>query len=77
MTKKISDFGFERADEQKLNRIAEQLSLMADMSRSDVFIDCVDASGRIFVVAQARPKDAPSVYEGDIAGEEALEENDA
>ena len=76
MTKKFSDFGFERADEQKLNRIAEQLSLMADMSRSDVFIDCVDASGRIFVVAQARPKDAPSVYEGDIAGEEALEENE-
>ncbi|AJY75202.1 sensor histidine kinase [Paenibacillus beijingensis] len=60
-----------------IERLAEQLPMMAELSRADVFIDCLskDGGGAI-VVAQSRPSAAPSLYARDIVGEAALEVNE-
>lgn len=67
----------EETDIAVVERLAEQLPVMAELSRADVFIDCLGKDGgSAIVVAQGRPSSAPSLYARDIVGEAALERNE-
>ncbi|MHB1630321.1 MAG: sensor histidine kinase [Bacilli bacterium] len=68
----------EEADIEELVKTAEQLQVMADVSGSDVFIDCL-CKGRpdhAIVVAQAKPKTARSLYSEYIVGQLILRDNE-
>ncbi|MEH7520211.1 histidine kinase N-terminal domain-containing protein, partial [Priestia megaterium] len=56
-------------DIQKIDEVAKNLPLIADLNRANVFIDCLTKEGQhAVVVAEAAPETAPSVYERPVAG---------
>lgn len=61
----------------QLERVAKSLQLIADVSQSDVFIDCLtrDASSAL-VIAQARPATFPSMYQTSVVGQLAYSHNE-
>lgn len=52
----------------QLTAIAAQIPLMAELSGADVFIDCADRAGSLFVAAHGRPSTVESSYEGSVVG---------
>lgn len=52
------------------------LQAYADLSRGDMFIDCMDRAGCALVVAQARPQFQGSRYETSVLGMPALRQNE-
>lgn len=57
--------------------LARHLQLIADVSRSDVFIDCPLADKSMaLVVAEAHPATAPSLYQRPVAGQLAFSHNE-
>ena len=55
-------------DIAQLSAAAKQLPLMAELSGADVFIDCADRDGRLFVAAQSAPSTASSSYAASVVG---------
>ncbi|MFC6454549.1 sensor histidine kinase [Paenibacillus vulneris] len=57
--------------------MARHLQLIADVSQSDVFIDCpLPDAGTALVVAQAHPATAPSLYKTSVIGQLAYAHNE-
>ena len=56
--------------------MAKLLPAIADIEESDVFIDCLMASGDSLVVAEAKPTKVPSAYKGSVVGMIATKENE-
>ena len=72
------EIDLEAGDIEELANTAEQLQVMADVSGSDVFIDCL-CKGRLdqaVVVAQAKPNTARSLYSEYIVGQIILRDNE-
>jgi two-component system, sensor histidine kinase PdtaS len=69
--------GLSLEDRRLLEEVSEQLQLWADLSQSDVFIDCLllelDAA---IVVAEAHPENGKSLYRLPVIGEIAWKENE-
>lgn len=62
---------------QTIKEMAAQLQLIADVSESDVFIDCPLADkGSALVVAEAHPSSAPSLYKTSVVGQYAFAQNE-
>ncbi|SKC37919.1 sensor histidine kinase [Maledivibacter halophilus] len=64
-------------DIEKLEKIAQNLQLIADLLEADIFIDCMtkDPNAAI-VVAEAKPFDYPSMYQHSVVGEFAFRKNE-
>ncbi|WP_028552840.1 sensor histidine kinase [Paenibacillus sp. UNC451MF] len=57
--------------------LARHLQLIADVSQSDVFIDCpLPDTGTALVIAQAHPVTAPSLYKTSVVGQLAYAHNE-
>lgn len=65
------------SDIEQLERVAKQIQLMADLSRADVFIDCMTReNGIAVVVAEAKPFFYQSHYKETVVGEFAYRHNE-
>lgn len=65
------------SDIQKLEKISENLPIVADLVRADVFIDCVTSDpNAAIVVAEAKPTTYTSMYEYSVVGELAYRKNE-
>ena len=61
----------------KLEEVEAALQQIADLTGSDVFIDCLDRpGGTALVVAHAQPSGACSAYRGTVLGQAALREKE-
>ncbi|WP_300671335.1 histidine kinase N-terminal domain-containing protein [Desulfoluna sp.] len=59
-------------DIAKLTSVAENLSIIADCTGADIFIDCITRDpDEAVVVAQAKPNSRDSLYAGSVVGEMA------
>jgi len=66
-----------REDAGRIEELAGSLQLIADVSQSDVFIDCPTADpGVALVVAQAHPQTFPSLYRTSVVGQFAYARNE-
>jgi len=66
-----------REDAERIEELARSLQLIADVSQSDVFIDCPTADpGAALVVAQAHPRTFPSLYRTSVVGQFAHAHNE-
>lgn len=65
------------SDIHRLENIAANLPIIADLVKADVFIDCMtrDPNAAI-VVAEAKPSTYPSMYQYTVVGELALRQNE-
>jgi len=64
-------------DIQRLEDIARDLPLIADLLQADIFIDCMSKDSNIaIVVAEAKPSNSPSMYQQSVVGEFALRKNE-
>lgn len=63
-------------DIARLEQTESQLTLMAELTGADVFIDCMTKDGTVMVVAQARPSTVSSAYQQDVVGHYAQPENE-
>lgn len=62
---------------RSIEDLARSLQLIADVSQSDVFIDCPTADPRAaLVVAQAQPSTFPSLYKTTVVGQLAYARNE-
>lgn len=62
------------AEIEKISEITKNLSLIADLSKANVFIDCLTKEGRnAIVVAEGIPKTVKSVYRDPVVGKFAYE----
>lgn len=65
------------ADIQKLEEVSQIVPTIAELVRTDVFIDCLTSDSDIaVVVAQASPLSCKSIYGGSVVGELALMRNE-
>lgn len=59
---------------EKISEVTKNLSLIADLSKANVFIDCLTTEGkRAVVVAEGIPKTVKSVYREPVVGKFAYE----
>lgn len=65
------------ADIQLIIRTAANLVLVADLAQADIFVDCPTTDPDVaIVVAEAKPRTAPSLYRSSVVGQMALRENE-
>lgn len=64
-------------DINKLERLEEFLIVIADLTKADVFIDCLTQHPNVaIVISEAKPHDLPSMYKQSVVGQLALRENE-
>ncbi len=65
------------AEIKTVERLAEHLQTIADLTQADIFIDCItrDPDAAI-VVAEAKPRTARSLYRFSVVGQLALRQNE-
>ena len=68
--------GLSESDVAVVRAVEAQLPLIAELTGTDVFIDCLTRDGMAVVVAQARPNSMRSLYQNSIIGEYALREKE-
>jgi len=56
--------------------MAKTLQPLANLEGADIFIDCPCIGGDAIVVAEAKPEDTPSSYQGSVVGMLAKQENE-
>lgn len=62
---------------EQLERVASSIQYIADLTGTDVFIDCLDREGETaVVVAQAKPSGETSAYHRTVLGQAALREKE-
>lgn len=62
---------------KKLESIASNLPIIADLVKADVFIDCLTRDPNVaIVIAEAKPSIYPSMYKDSVVGELALRKNE-
>ncbi|SDI42144.1 histidine kinase N-terminal domain-containing protein [Alteribacillus bidgolensis] len=60
-----------------IENMAANMQVMADISRADMFIDCLSPEkSAAIVVAEASPSTSPSLYKESVLGEIAFEETE-
>lgn len=60
-----------------IEKIAERLQIMADLTQADIFIDCVTKDPNAAIVAaEAKPRTARSLYRFPVSGQLALRKNE-
>ena len=59
-----------------LLRVGSQMQYMADLSNTDIFLDCPIGEGKSLVVAHAQPASGTTAYERDVTGEIATAEKE-
>ena len=64
------------SDIEAIEAVEAQLPLIAELTGTDVFIDCLTRDGMAVVVAQAQPNSMRSLYQNCIIGEYALREKE-
>lgn len=65
------------ADARTIQEMAVHLQLIADVSESDVFIDCpLPDQGSALVVAEAHPATGSSLYKSSVVGQYAFAQNE-
>lgn len=62
-------------DIERLERLAAEMPLFAEITEADLFIDCPISEDRAVVIAQASPN-AASMYHQSVVGEDALQCNE-
>ena len=67
--------GMTGQDIERLERLAQELPLFAEIMEADLFIDCPVTDDRAVVIAQASPA-TQSIYQKSVVGEDALLENE-
>lgn len=71
LCKEYSDLTTE--DIKIVEKIAEHLQIIADLTQADIFIDCVTQNPNVaIVVAEAKPRTAKSLYRFPVIGQLAL-----
>lgn len=60
------------AEIERLEQLASQLPLFAEIMEAELFIDCPVSEERAVVVAQASPAGVSSLYQKSVVGEDAL-----
>ncbi|WP_028783844.1 sensor histidine kinase [Thalassobacillus devorans] len=61
-------------DIEKVIEVSQTIQLTADLSKANIFIDCLMADGKqAIVVAEASPTTAKPIYENQVAGMKAYE----
>ncbi len=68
--------GLQEDDVAILERIAENLQMMAELSGADVFIDCLLPDGQAIVVAESNPVSVKSAYKKSVVGMTAHPKNE-
>lgn len=68
--------GLQEEDIVRLEHIADNLQLTAELTGSDVFIDCLLPDNSAIVVAEAQPASGQSVYVQTVVGKTAITENE-
>lgn len=63
------------ADLERLEQLARELPLFAEIMEADLFIDCPVSEDKAIVIAQAGPN-AESIYHKSVVGEDALRCNE-
>ena len=63
-------------DAEVLLRAGSQMQYMADLSNTDIFLDCPIGDGKALVVAHAQPVSGTTAYERDVTGEIATAEKE-
>ncbi len=63
-------------DEAVLLQAGSQMQYMADLSNTDIFLDCPIGEGKALVVAHAQPASGTTVYEHEVTGEIATAEKE-
>ena len=63
-------------DAEVLLRAGSQMQYMADLSNTDIFLDCPIGDGKALVVAHAKPVSGTTAYERDVTGEIATAEKE-
>ena len=63
-------------DIERLEALAGQLPLFAEIMEAELFIDCPVSEDRAVVVAQASPASVTSIYQKSVVGEDALRCNE-
>lgn len=61
---------------QIIQMMAKTLQPLANLEGADIFIDCPCRGGDAIVVAEAKPEDTPSSYQGSVVGMLAKQENE-
>lgn len=64
------------SDLEILQQAALQMQYMADLSNTDIFLDCPIGEGKALVVAHAQPASGTTVYEHEVTGEIATAEKE-
>lgn len=64
------------ADIGRLETLAGQLPMIADLTGTDIFIDCPTVSGEAVVISHARPSWKVGAYSENVVGQYALCENE-
>ena len=64
------------SDLEILQQTALQMQYMADLSNTDIFLDCPIGEGKALVVAHAQPASGTTVYEHEVTGEIATAEKE-
>ena len=72
----ISQTDLTQKDISKLESLSEQLPLIADLTGTDIFIDCPTTASGVVVVSHARPSWKISAYKDNVVGQYALRENE-
>ena len=63
-------------DVERLEQLADQLPLFAQIMEAELFIDCPVSEDRAIVVAQASPAGVSSIYQKSVIGKDALRCNE-
>lgn len=63
-------------DIQRLEELCCQLPLIAELTGTDVFVDCMTTDGGVVVAAQASPATTASAYKQNVVGQYVLRERE-
>ena len=63
-------------DVARLEGLAAALPLIADLVRTDVFLDCMDREGVAVVAAQESPHSIEALYRGSVVGQRAYAQHE-
>lgn len=75
LCRKFTDLHLE--DIKKLELLSEFLPTIADLTKSDIFIDCLTRDPNVaIVVSEATPLNSPSLYKSSVVGQIALRVNE-
>jgi two-component sensor histidine kinase len=64
------------SDIEQLLHLQQNLEYVSELTSSDIFVDCKTKDGDVIVVAEAKAKNFPSVYQNSVIGKAVLREKE-